>query len=168
MQIQVRKERPDDIPAIHTLNKIAFDQEQEAKIVDALRKNGAAMLSLVAICNGQVVGHIMYSPVTIGDKLEGAALGSMSVSPQYQGKGIGSQLVRAGNEQLKSEGCPFIIVLGHTGYYPRFGFKSASKFGVSCEWDVPDNVFMLLVLDEGQIHGVTGQARYRHEFSDAM
>ena len=168
MEIEVRDERPEDIPAIHALNKQAFDQEQEANIVDALRKNGAAKLSLVATLHGQVVGHVMYSPITIAGKHEGAALGPMSVLPQYQSKGIGSRLVREGNERLKQAGCLYIIVLGHAEYYPRFGFKPASQFGVTCEWGVPDNVFMLLVLDEARMRGVSGKSRYRSEFSSVV
>lgn len=165
MNIEIRGEKPEDMPAIHALNRRAFGQEQEARIVDALRRNGAARLSLVATLDGRVVGHIMYSPATIAGALEGAALGPMAVLPEYQRKGIGSRLVSAGIEQLRSEGCPYIIVLGHAGYYPRFGFRPASTRGVTCEWDVPDDVFMLLVLDEARMQGVTGTARYREEFS---
>lgn len=165
MQTEVRDERPGDIAAIHALHKRAFEQEQEANIVDALRRNGAARLSLVAVIGGQVVGHIMYSPITIDGKVEGAALGPMAVLPEHRSKGVGSQLVRAGNERLKSEGCPYIIVLGHADYYPRFGFKPASTFGVTSEWEVPDSVFMLLALDEAKMRGVSGKSQYRSEFS---
>jgi len=165
MQIEVRDENPGDLAAIHALNKLAFGQEQEANIVDALRQNGAARLSMVAIVNGRIVGHIMYSPITIAGELEGAALGPMGVLPEYQNKGIGSELVKTGNARLKREGCPYIIVLGHAEYYPRFGFKPASTFGVTCEWEVPDDVFMLLVLDEAKMRGVSGKSQYRTEFS---
>lgn len=168
MLIEIRDEGPDDNAAIHELNKCAFEQEQEANIVDALRSNGAARLSLVATVNGRLVGHIMYSPITIGEQIMGAALGPMAVLPEYQRKGVGSELVKKGNDRLKDEGCPFIIVLGHAEYYPRFGFKPASAYGVTCEWEVPDNVFMLLVLDEEKILGVSGLAKYRHEFSSVV
>lgn len=167
MDITIRDERPDDIAAIHALNTRAFAQEQEANIVDALRRNGAARLSLVALIGGQIVGHIMYSPITIDGRHEGAALGPMAVLPEHQGTGVGSRLVRAGNERLKIEGCSYIIVLGHAEYYPRFGFTPASGFGVTCEWEVPDNVFMLLALDEAKMRGVSGQSQYRPEFCDA-
>jgi putative acetyltransferase len=165
MNIEIRDERPGDIAEIHALNNLAFQQEQEANIVDALRQNRAARLSLVAVADGQIVGHIMYSPITIAGKYEGAALGPMAVLPEYQRKGVGSKLVAAGNERLLKEGCAYIIVLGHAEYYPRFGFKPASMFGVTCEWEVPDNVFMLLVLDHAKMHGVSGKAQYRSEFS---
>jgi len=165
MELEIRDENPGDIAAIGALNRLAFGQEQEGNIVDALRRNGAARLSLVATVDGQVVGHILYSPVTIAGNLEGAALGPMAVLPGHQGKGIGSRLVRAGNARLQNEGCPYIIVLGHAEYYPRFGFEPAGRFGVTCEWEVPDDVFMLLVLDEARMRGVSGEARYRPEFS---
>ena len=163
--IEIRQERADDIAAVRDLNRRAFGQDQESNIVDALRANGAALLSLVATLNGQVVGHIMYSPLSIDGKFEGAALGPMAVLPQCQRRGIGSRLIEAGNRKLKDDGCPFIIVVGHADYYPRFGFKPASEHGIKCEWDVPDNVFMLLVLDQAKMAGVAGLAKYRPEFS---
>jgi putative acetyltransferase len=82
-----------------------------------------------------------------------------------QRQGIGSRLVEAGNRKLKDAGCPFIIVVGHADYYPRFGFTPASEHGIRCEWDVPNDVFMLLVLDEAKMESVSGLATHRHEFS---
>ncbi|MGH8586871.1 MAG: GNAT family N-acetyltransferase [Gammaproteobacteria bacterium] len=165
MLIEIREERPGDVAAIRDLNKRAFGQDQEGNIVDALRSNGAALLSLVATLNGRVVGHIMYSPLSVGGEVTAAALGPMAVLPEHQRQGIGSKLVEAGNGKLKDAGCPFIIVLGHPDYYPRFGFRPASTHGIKCEWEVPDNLFMLLVLDQAKMQGIFGLAKYRHEFS---
>ena len=162
--LDIREERPDDIPAIRGVNNRAFGQTQEANLVDALRSNGAVLLSLVAALDGQVVGHILYSPASIGD-VGGSALGPLAVLPPHQRRGIGSKLVEAGNQYMKDAGWPFIIVLGHSHFYPRFGFKPASTRGIRCEWDVPDNVFMLLVLDEQTMPNVFGVAKYRDEFS---
>ena len=162
--IEIREELPADVTAIRQVNNRAFEQDQEGNIVDALRSNGAALLSLVATLNGQVVGHIMYSPLSVGP-LSGAALGPMAVLPEHQRQGIGSQLIEAGSRKLKEAGCPFIVVVGHADYYPRFGFKPASHHGLKCEWDVPDNVFMVLVLNPATMQGVSGLAKYRHEFS---
>jgi putative acetyltransferase len=162
--LEIREELPEDLAAIREVNNRAFGQVQEGNIVDALRSNGATLLSLVATVDGQLVGHIMYSPITIGDAT-GAALGPMSVLPEHQRHGIGSKLVETGNEKLKDAGYPFIIVLGHANFYPRFGFKPASTFGVKCEWPVPDDAFMLLILDETKLQGVSGLAKYRKEFS---
>jgi putative acetyltransferase len=168
MQIDVREEETSDLEAVRDVNKRAFGQDQEANIVDALRSNGAASLSLVATVDnlvaGHVVGHIMYSPVEIGP-LEGVGLGPVAVLPEYQRRGVGSVLVETGNRRLELARCPFIVVLGHPAFYPRFGFRPASTLGVSCEWDVPDDVFQILVLDPVRMSGVSGVARYRREFS---
>jgi putative acetyltransferase len=161
---EIREERGEDVAAIRDVNKRAFNQNHEGKIVDALRSNGAALLSLVATVDGQVVGHIMYTPITVGDVM-GAALGPMAVVPEHQGQGLGTKLVQAGNVKLKDAGWPFIIVLGHAKFYPRFGFKPAGDLGITCEWEVPEDVFMVLVLDEEKMNGVSGLAKYRHEFS---
>lgn len=163
--IQIQEERPDDIPAIRDVNRQAFGQDQEGNIVDALRSNGGCLLSLVAKLDDCLVGHIMYSPLSVGGEITGAALGPMAVLPEYQRRGIGSQLVETGNNKLKDAGCPFIIVVGHPNYYPRFGFTRASAQGITCEWEVPDNVFMVRVLDEVRMRGVAGLAKYRHEFT---
>ncbi len=163
--IEIREERPDDVAAVRELNRRAFGQDQESNIVDALRANGAALLSLVATLNDRVVGHIMYSPVSVGGNVKGAALGPMAVIPERQRLGIGSKLIEAGNQNLKHADCPFIIVVGHANYYPRFGFRPASEHGIKCEWDVPGDVFMLLVLDQVKMEGVSGLAKYRDEFS---
>ena len=164
MRIEITEERPGDVVAIRDLNQRAFEQDQEANIVDALRSNGGALLSLVATVNGLVVGHIMYSPVSVGS-LRGAALGPMAVLPELQRQGIGSKLVDAGNRQIEAGGCPFIIVVGHPEFYPRFGFKPARTRGITSEWNVPDEVLMLMVLDEGEMQCVSGVAKYRSEFS---
>ena len=92
-------------------------------------------------------------------------LGPMAVVPEYQRRGIGTKLIEAGNRKIKDAGYPFIIVVGHAEYYPRFGFRPASKYEIKCEWEVPDDVFMVLILDQAKMQGVSGLARYRHEFS---
>jgi putative acetyltransferase len=163
--VEIREERPDDVAALRDLNRRAFGQDQESNIVDALRANGGALLSLVATVNDRVVGHIMYSPLSIGGNVKGAALGPMGVLPEYQRQGIGGKLIQAGNRKLKDAGCPFIIVVGHADYYARFGFRPAREHGIKCQWDVPDDVFMLLILDQAEMEGVSGLAKYRDEFS---
>lgn len=162
--IEIREELTTDTGAIREVNLQAFGQEHEGRIVDALRSNGAVLLSLVAVIDSQVVGHIMYSPASV-DHVTGAGLAPMAVLPEYQRQGIGTQLVTTGNQKLKASGCPFIVVLGHADYYPRFGFQPASNFGLKCEWPVPDNVFMALILDSTKMEGVSGLVKYRDEFS---
>jgi putative acetyltransferase len=162
--LEIREERPGDVAGIREVNRLAFGQDQEANIVDALRSNGGVTLSLVAVTDDRVIGHILYTPLSVAGKTIGAGLGPMAVHPDHQRQGVGSRLVQAGNEKLKATGCAFIIVVGHSHYYPRFGFGPASARGITCEWDVPDDVFMVLVLDEARMRGVSGMAKYRHEF----
>ena len=164
MTIEIAEERPVEVAAIRDLNRRAFGQDQEGNIVDALRANGGALLSLVATLNGQIAGHIIYSPISIG-RVTGAALGPMAVLPEHQREGIGSRLVEAGNRRLQDAGCSFIVVVGHPEFYPRFGFRPARARGITCEWELPDEVFMVLVLDEERMQGVSGLAKYRDEFS---
>lgn len=164
MSIEIRDERPDDAATIRDVNRLAFGQDQEANIVDALRAAGGLLLSLVATLDGRIVGHVAYSPV-LAHGIGGAGLGPVAVLPDHQRQGIGSALIERGNARLRDAGCPFIVVVGHPDYYPRFGFRPASGYGLTCEWEVPDNVFMALVLDESRMRGVSGCARYRQEFS---
>jgi putative acetyltransferase len=163
--IEIREERPADVAAVREVNRRAFEQERESNIVDALRANGGALLSLVATIDDQVVGHVMYSRVSVGDMVNGAALGPMAVLPEHQRQGIGTRLIDTGNQKIKDAGYPFIIVVGHAEYYPRFGFRPAGKYGIKCEWDVPEEVFMVLMLDAAKMQGVAGLAKYRDEFS---
>jgi putative acetyltransferase len=162
--IEIREEHPADTAAVREVNDRAFGQDLEGRIVDALRSNGAVVLSLVATLNDRVIGHILYSPVTIGDAT-GAGLGPMAVLPEHQREGIGGRLIDEGRRRLEAQGCPFVIVVGHDTYYSRFGFVRASVHGITCEWDVPDDAFMVQVLDTSKMTGVVGMARYRHEFS---
>jgi len=170
--ISIRRERPEDIAVIRTVNETGFDQRTEADIIDALRDVCPDVLSLVAESDGEVVGHILFSPVTIEDgsqSRQGMGLAPVAVTPDRQRQGIGSELVQAGLEILRKQGCPFIIVLGHPDFYPRFGFVPAFRHGLRCQWEgVTDAAFMVLVLDASSMAGVSGVARYREEFDAAM
>jgi len=170
--ISIRRERPEDIAVIRTVNETAFDQSTEADIIDALRDVCADVLSLVAESDDEIVGHILLSPVTIeggSQSRQGMGLAPMAVTPDRQRQGIGSELVQSGLEILRKQGCPFVIVLGHPAFYPRFGFVPASRHGLTSQWKgVPDAAFMVLVLDASSMAGVTGVARYREEFDTAM
>ena len=169
--ITIREEQSQDIESIRNLNKLAFGQTQEADLVDKLRQDCNSLLSLVAVMQNQVVGHILFSPATIESRqrtVHGMALAPMAVLPESQRQGIGSKLVRTGIEKLKKRQYPFIIVLGHAEYYPRFGFEPASRYGIRSEWEVPDDAFMILVLNEPEMHGISGVAKYRAEFTEAM
>jgi putative acetyltransferase len=164
--LEIRDEQPGDIAAIREVNRLAFGQDDEGRIVDALRDNGAVTLSLVAADSGVVVGHIMFSPLSVG-LATGAGLGPMAVAPSHQRQGIGTRLVQVGIERLRSAGCPFIVVLGHPNFYPRFGFQPAATYGLTCEWEVAAEAFMVNVLDLDITSRLRGLAQYRPEFSAA-
>ena len=169
--IEIREEQPLDITPIRDLHIKAFGQNLEADIVDQLRQNCSDLLSLVAELENQVVGHILFSPATIEGQergVSGMALAPMAVLPEYQRQGIGSGLVRAGISKLKKKRCQFVLVLGHAEYYPRFGFELASLYGIRSEWEVPDEVFMILVLNEAELKGISGVAKYRQEFDEGL
>ena len=161
--ITVRDERPEDIEAVRLVNDLAFDQPLEGRIVDVLRAHGAVRLSLVAVVDGRIVGHILFSPVTSAGA-EGLGLGPMAVLPEQQRRGVGAALIDAGLARLRAAGCPFVVVLGHDGYYTRFGFVPASRHGLRCEWDVPDEAFMVYVIDGAATAAAAGLIRYRPEF----
>jgi putative acetyltransferase len=164
----IRRERPSDAAAVRAINLAAFEGPAEAGIVDRIRQAGGVQLSLVAAIGSELIGHILFSEVTVGEReaARGMGLAPMAVLPGHQNHGIGSALVRRGLESLRADGCPFVVVLGHPAYYPRFGFAPASEHGVSSEYDgVPDEAFMLLELATGGLAGVSGVARYRPEFA---
>ncbi len=168
--ITIRAEHPEDVAAIRELTTLAFDGLTEAAIIDAIRISCPGRVSLVATENGEIVGHILFSPVTInGSPIVGMGLAPMAVLPERQGLGIGTDLVRQGLARLREEGCPFVIVLGHPDYYPRFGFVPASMYGLSSPWEgVPDEAFMVIIFNEQVMNGIHGVVRYRDEFDMAM
>ncbi len=164
----IRHEALEDMAAVHRLEQEAFGRAEEANLVDALRRRRAFTLSLVAVKDDQVVGHILFSPVTIesGDSsFEAVGLGPMAVLPSHQRQGIGSQLVRAGLEECRKAGHAIVIVLGHPNFYPRFGFSPSKSYGIRWENDVPDEVFMVAELRPGALAGRSGIVRYQPEFS---
>ena len=168
--IEIHKEGPCDQAAIHHLNEVAFEDGAEAAVVDKLRASCGNYVSFVAVDQGTVVGHILFTPVTIDNSNSiGMGLAPMAVLPSHQRKGIGSQLVLHGIGHLHQTGCPFIIVLGHPEYYPRFGFEMASHYKLLSQWEgVPDEAFMSLVFDKAALPKAGGIARYRGEFDETM
>jgi putative acetyltransferase len=168
--ITIRPERRGDIPAIWRVNKAAFEQTAEADLVDALRRRRAVTLSLVAEEEGQIVGHVLFSPVTIEAEHKtrtAVALGPLAVLPAFQGRGIGSRLVTAGLEACRQAGHGVVIVLGHPNYYPRFGFVPASGHDIYWERDVADEIFMVAELLPEALRSVCGVVHYQPEF-DAL
>src|SRR5678816_2073918 len=166
--IEIRDAAPQDFPAIHNLNVLAFGNTAEALLVDRLRAANKAVISRVAILDGRVVGHILFSPITVERaqaRLRGLGLAPMSVLPEFQNRGIGSSLVRDGLEMCRQRGFELVVVLGHLRFYPRFGFTRAKDHGLDNEYDALDN-FMVIELKEGVLKAVTGLVKYAQEFQD--
>lgn len=170
--IKIRKENSGDYSSVKELNDLAFGGTEESELIDKLRRNGEKLLALVAVDEGKRVGHILFTLVIIDtnkDPVQGMGLAPMAVLPKYQNNGIGSLLVKKGIDLLKDKNCPFVIVLGHSEYYPRFGFEKATLHNIKCQWNnVPEEAFMILILDEKKMSGVSGVARYRDEFNEVM
>lgn len=167
--MKIREERDGDRDAVDRVNREAFGQPDEANLVQALHRAGVVSLSLVAEDDqGGVVGHILFSPVriTAADGSEHGAIGlaPMAVAPGLQKGGIGSSLVRAGLEHLRDAGHRAVVVLGHPEYYPRFGFRPASSWGIRWEHEAPDEAFMALELEPGALAGTSGVVRFHDAF----
>jgi putative acetyltransferase len=165
MNLLIREETPADREAVRRINLEAFGGKVEADIVDRIRAGNAPILSLVAQVQSRLVGHIFFSLAAV-EGVQGMALGPMAVLPSHQRRGIGSRLVRRALEMIQA---PFVVVLGHTEYYPRFGFERASLFGIDFPWPgIPDKARMILILDRARMSGVHGIVRYRPEFDSTQ
>lgn len=132
----IRVEQPEDVAAVRRVNELAFERPEEADVVDRLRRASIPFLSLVAEDGGAIVGHVLLTPAIVdgggrhvGQRVAGMGLAPLAMVPERQRQGIGSLLVRRGLDLLRADGCPFVIVLGHPEYYPRFGFERASAQG---------------------------------------
>ena len=165
--MQIRNEKVTDETAVCLVNTSAFESSAEANLVDALRKQARPIVSLVAELEDSVVGHIMFSPVTLSGhpELQVFGLAPMAVTPEHQRTGIGSALVRAGLEQCKQLGFVAVVVLGYPEFYPRFGFSPSSRFGINSEYDVPENTFMVMEIRPGALTGVNGTVKYHNAFN---
>ena len=167
--IVIRAETAGDVPAIHEVNVAAFGRPNEAELVDKLRQRVAFTLSLVAEMAGQVVGHLLFTPVVIVGEEESftaVALGPVAVLPDCQNQGIGSQLIKAGLAACREQGDEIVVILGHPNYYPRFGFVPSVGVGIKSEYNVPDEVFMIAELCQGALAGRTGVVKYQPEFNE--
>ncbi len=169
----IRPETEKDYAKITQVNDLAFGQKNEGLLVEKLRQteNYIPKLSLVAELNKEVIGHILFYPVTVhscGSTYSTLSLGPMAVIPAYQRKGVGRQLVFEGLEAAKALGHESVIVIGHPDYYPRFGFRLASKWDIQSPFEVPVEVFLALELVEGALRGKRGTVEYPKEFEEAI
>jgi putative acetyltransferase len=166
MHFSIRLEEPRDVVDVRETNGQAFGTPIEARLVDLLR-GAPDSISLVATMEDRVIGHILFTPISIDPpaSVRVAGLAPMSVRPKYQRAGVGGQLVRAGLEECRQRGYAAVVLVGHPEYYPRFGFVPAHTKGLECEFPVPQDAFMVLELDAGALAGLAGVVRYRPEFA---
>lgn len=189
--VHLRTEQPEDTAVIREISRAAFGAETQARLVDALRAAGAVTLSAVAVhgaslaseqgsetsqqpllrdeelLGGEVVGHVLFTPVIVSTD-EGDAellgLGPVAVSPTRQHQGVGTMLVSGSLEHLRTRGYRGVVVIGEPGFFRRFGFIQASRYGLVGDPQVPDENFMALPLSSSALGGVAGKVRYRPEF----
>ena len=166
MNVEIREEREGDAPGIRSVEELAFGEQDEAKVVDMLRASDRVVLSLVAVDGGEVVGHVLFSPVTVESSppdSRWAALGPIGVLPDRQGGGIGSRLVREGLALCRSRGWDGVVLLGHPGYYARFGFVPAGNHGLTDPYG-GGPAFQVIELRQGALEQVAGAVRFAPEF----
>jgi len=159
----IRPERPGDIAAIHTLNVSCFHTDVEARLVDLLRDAGHLAVSLVAECDGAIVGHVAFSPVTAASGEAGVGLAPLAAAEAYRNRGIGAALVEEGLLECERAGDGWVVVLGDPAYYRRFGFRPALESGLTDEYGGGD-WFQVLELMPTALAGVAGLVRFAPEF----
>jgi putative acetyltransferase len=162
--VTIRPERAGDADAIRAVHCAAFPTDAEARLVDRLRAAGQARVVLVAEVDGRVVGHVVFSPVSVAGA-QGLGLAPVAVLPERQRSGVGSELIREGLEACRRDGWPFVVVLGHPAYYPRFGFRRAGPLGLANEYGA-DEAFMVLELRPDGLPTAGGLVKYGPEFGE--
>ena len=167
MSLIIRPETAADAPAVYDVEAAAFSRPAEAELVQKLQQAKVELISLVALLDDKLVGHILFSPVTVkdaGEAFTAVALGPVAVSPNHQQKGIGSELCRSGLAACLQAGHELVFVLGHPTYYPRFGFMCAPPLGLHCQFDVPEDAFMVAELAPGALQNRRGTVYYHPLF----
>ena len=167
--IEIRKEQKSDYEEVYNLVKTAFEKAKESDgneqdlVVDLRNSdNFVPELSLVAKKDDKVVGYILFTKIQIG-KYEELALAPLAVLPEYQRQGIGSKLIKEGHKIAKEMGYHYVVVLGSDKYYPKFGYEKASKYGIKPPFDVPDENFMVIKLNDLRKE-IIGTVKYAKEF----
>jgi putative acetyltransferase len=161
----IRPETADDAGAVRLVLTAAFRGEDEATLIDLLQDGGDVVLSLVALVENQIVGHVLFSRLVIrtgAGVLAGVALAPLAVLPAFERRGIGSALVRDGIRQLRDSGEAIVIVLGDPEYYTRFGFSTELAKPLRSRYSGP--AFMAQAITPGALDGVAGDVKYPSAF----
>jgi len=157
----IRQEGKTDYRQIRSLNDQAFGSPEESQLIDELRQQGLAVLSLVAESEGEIIGHILFSRIKLGDEPV-VALAPMCVASVHQKKGVGGALIQQGMRILKQRGEKAVFVLGHKKYYPKFGFSAELAKPFECEY--AGDSFFAHELQPGWLEGKTGRIVYPEAF----
>lgn len=172
LPVTIRPESPGDAIAVATLVEQSFQGTKEVDLVEGLRQNGAVVLSLVAVVDKRVVGHILFSPVTVASVPNDrtiVSLAPLAVSPEYQRRGIGSRLSQESIAVCRQSGMTAMVVVGHPEYYPRFGFVQAATYGLECPYINADHpAWMALELVPGGLDGKHGMVTFDPAFDSAV
>ena len=167
-RVEIRYETPEDHASVRHVHQQAFGRSDEANLVERLRAANKAPIALVATLNGQVVGHVLFSPVVLEPAqphFKAVGLAPVGVLPEYQKQGIGSRLIREGLKACRDAGYDAVVMLGDPAYYSRFGFSRARDHGLSNEYHAHEH-FMVTALREGVLDGVSGMLKYQPEFQE--
>jgi len=174
MNITIRQEQSSDYKFTENVVQKAFanmefSDKTEHELVDRLRKTNTFIpqLSIVAVVNDEVIGHILLTKIKIinvDQSTESLGLAPVSVLPEYQNKGIGKLLINTAFEKAKELGYKSVVVLGHPDYYPQFGFKKASSWKIKAPFEVPDDAFMAFELSDNALSNVSGVVEYSSAF----
>jgi putative acetyltransferase len=167
----IRTESVKDFEEVYNLNFLAFGyREDESQLVERIRNSDEFIpeISIVAEIGNEIVGHILLSKAVVEDKEEShevIVLAPIAVKPNYQKQGIGSKLINEGLGKCKNLGFSIVLLIGHPEYYPKFGFKPARRFGLDLkQFVVPDEVFMVCELSEGELQKIKGELKYPKSF----
>jgi putative acetyltransferase len=169
----IRGETHDDHDEISLVNDLAFNGKNEGELVRCLRKRTEfiSRLSLVAEYEGAIIGHILFYPLYIvseKERIQTLSLGPMSVRPGFQNKGLGSCMITSGLKIAEEMGFNSVVVLGHPRYYPKFGFRKASKWKIVPNFDAPDEAMMALEIRKESLNFGGGTIDYPPEFFDTI
>lgn len=136
-KLNIRIATQQDKPAIQELVKRAFNRNDEAEIIQKLEADGDVVIQIVADMEGQIVGHCLFYPVGVFNKLGAVGLGPMCVEPWVQREGVGKAMVESGLNHLREHGVSLVFVLGHPEYYPKFGFSTEHAEPFEAPWKGP-------------------------------
>ena len=174
MDILIRQENNSDYQKVFDITKQAFSSleignHDEQYLVERLRKSSTFIprLSLVAVCEDEIVGHILLTKLKIKNEsteFESLSLAPISVLPEFQNKGIGGKLIKEAHAIAKELGYKSIILIGHEDYYPRFGYELTSKYGIKLPFEAPEKNCMVIELQKNGLNGVSGTVEYPKEF----